>query len=88
MDLLTLVHTQLQPIFFSGIGHRIQYISSQILVDVLLHAHAHDMVALPVGDALIVAQDNVERAEHLMQQVFVAHAGVPAIIRREAATAS
>ena len=87
MDLLTLVHTQLQPLFFTGIGHRIQYISSQILVDVLLHAREEDMVALPVGHTLIVAEGDVEQAEGLMRQVFVTHAGLPAIVTREAATA-
>ena len=83
MKLIAQAHPELESLFFTGIGHRIQFIESQIIVEVLLKAFEQDITALPVHDAIVVADYDAEVAEALMLEAFKKHTGVPGEVKRE-----
>ena len=49
---------------------------SNILVDVLLTLKTQGIVALPVHDAVVVRDDNADKAKAVMKQVFREHTGI------------
>jgi hypothetical protein len=83
MGLITQVHPELESLFFTGIGHKIQFVESQIIIDVVLNAFEPEIVALPVHDAIVVGDYDAEAAEVLMLEVFEKHTGVHGEVKRE-----
>jgi len=73
-------HDQISDLFSVGIGHRIQRIESDILIDILLGLHEKDIVALPVHDALLVPLSAASITERVMAEKFVRHTGVQATV--------
>lgn len=69
-------HHHVRHLFGTRIGHKLQYIESEILVDVLLELIRKDVVALPIHDAVLVAQDEAERTKGVMLAVFRRYAGI------------
>jgi hypothetical protein len=57
-------------------GMWVMHVESNIMVDVLLALIDRKVVALPVHDAVLVRQSNVEVAEHVMEGIFHRHSGV------------
>jgi hypothetical protein len=57
-------------------GMRVMHVESNIMVDVLLALIDRKVVALPVHDAVLVGQSNVEVAKHVMEDIFHRHSGV------------
>ena len=49
---------------------------SDILVDVLEALRSIGIVALPVHDAVVVRDDNSDKAEAVMKKVFKKHTGI------------
>lgn len=49
---------------------------SDILVDVLLKLKAQSVVALPIHDAVLVADEDKETAVRVMKEVFKKHTGI------------
>ena len=60
----------------SGIGMQLFRKESDILIDVLETLRSEGIVALPVHDAVVVRDDNADKAEAVMKQVFREHTGI------------
>ena len=60
----------------SGIGMQLFRKESDILVDVLITLRSKGIVALPIHDAVVVRDDNSDKAEAVMKKVFREHTGI------------
>ena len=69
-------HPAIYPQMTSGIGMQLFRKESNILVDVLLTLKTQGIVALPVHDAVVVRDDNADKAKAVMKQVFREHTGI------------
>lgn len=69
--------------FFMGIGHHIQFLESQILVDLLLTLRDRGIVALPLHDGVMVPTTKKDDVRHLMLSIFHRHTGVDGLVREE-----
>jgi hypothetical protein len=69
-------HPVIFPLMTSGIGMQLFRKESDILVDVLETLRSEGIVALPVHDAVVVRDDNADKAEAVMKQVFREHTGI------------
>ena len=49
---------------------------SDILVDVLITLQAKGIVALPIHDAVVVRDDNSDKAKAVMKDIFRGHTGI------------
>lgn len=75
-DAIEVHHADIADQFYLGIGHRIQFQESQIMVDVLLHLKRIGIVALPIHDAVLVPASQVELSKQAMLEVFKDHVGL------------
>ena len=57
--------------FYKGIGHYLQFIEIQILVEVLLKLMESGITALPIHDAVLVSEIHVYKSKQVMEQVFL-----------------
>jgi len=69
-------HPAIYPQMTSGIGMQLFRKESDILVDVLITLQAKGIVALPVHDAVVVRDDNSDKAKAVMKDIFRAHTGI------------
>ena len=69
-------HPAIYPQMTSGIGMQLFRKESDILVDVLLTLKTQGIVALPIHDAVVVRDDNSDKAEAVMMKVFKEHTGI------------
>jgi hypothetical protein len=69
-------HPVIFPLMTSGIGMQLFRKESVILVDVLETLRWEGIVALPVHDAVVVRDDNSDKAKAVMKQVFREHTGI------------
>ena len=69
-------HPAIYPQMTSGIGMQLFRKESDILVDVLLTLQAKGIVALPIHDAVVVRDDNSDKAKAVMKKVFKEHTGI------------
>ena len=69
-------HPAIYPQMTSGIGMQLFRKDSDILVDVLLTLKTQGIVALPIHDAVVVRDDNSDKAEAVMKKVFKEHTGI------------
>ncbi|OJI94046.1 hypothetical protein PFRI_17210 [Planktotalea frisia] len=69
-------HPVIFPLMTSGIGMQLFRKESDILVDVLETLRSEGIVALPVHDAVVVRDDNADKAGAVMKQVFREHTGI------------
>ena len=67
--------------FYTGIGHYLQFMESQILVEVLLKLIENRITALPIHDAVFVGWTHVYKSIQVMEQVFLDMTNVPSIIQ-------
>lgn len=77
-------HPKISHLFCTGVGHKLQFIESEILVDVLLGLKDKGIVALPVHDAVIVRASAAAKAIGVMERVFEDHTGVMGMVEEEA----
>jgi hypothetical protein len=82
--MIAAAHPVLAAQFGTGIGHRAQFIESQVLIRVLLELKARGVVALPVHDAIMVKESEADLADETMRQVFKEIAGVEGQVVRDA----
>ena len=76
-------HPAIAPFFFKGIGHRCQYLESQIMIDVLrITLGMQDVggVALPIHDAILVPASGVEVAKNVMTYTFWLKTGLEGVV--------
>ena len=69
-------HPVIFPLMTSGIGMQVFRKESDILVDVLETLRSRGIVALPVHDAVVVRDDNSDKAKAVMKKVFREHTGI------------
>ena len=69
-------HPVIFPLMTSGIGMQLFRKESDILVDVLQTLRSEGIVALPVHDAVVVRDDNSDKAKAVMKKVFREHTGI------------
>ncbi len=81
LDLVRCHHAPIAAYFPSTVGHRVQRIESDIMVQLLLTLNGKGITVLPIHDSVLVRRDCAEKARAIMAEVFQAIAGVPAIIR-------
>ena len=70
-------------LFYTGIGHYLQFMESQILVEVLLKLIDNGIIALPVHDAVFVGWTHVYKSKQVMEQVFLDMTNVPSVVKVE-----
>ena len=78
-DILTAIqkkHSVIYPLMTSNLGMQLFRKESDILVDVLLTLQKHDVVALPIHDAVLVADEDKETAVTVMKDVFKEYTGI------------
>lgn len=80
VDRISQTHHAVAHLFFTGIGHHLQYQESELMVDVLLRAGERGITALPIHDAIIVAAEAEAEAKEIMGDVFRMRVGSPAVI--------
>ena len=69
-------HPVIYPLMNSNRGMQLFRKESDILVDVLLTLQQNDVVALPIHDAVLVADEDKETAVRVMKEVFQKHTGI------------
>ena len=69
-------HPAIYPQMTSGIGMLLFRKEADILVDVLLTRKTQGIVALPIHDAVVVRDDNSDKAKAVMKKVFKEHTGI------------
>jgi len=69
-------HPAIYPQMTSGIGMQLFRKESDILVDVLLTLKTQGIVALPIHDAVVVQDDNSDKAKAVMKKVFKEQTGI------------
>ena len=70
-DAIQRYHSGIAHKFFTGIGHYLQYLESQIIIKVLLRLKDQGIHALPIHDAVVVGKAWVDMSRQLMEQVFL-----------------
>ena len=69
-------HPVIYPLMTSNLGMQLFRKESDILVDLLLTLQKNDVVALPIHDAVLVADEDKETAVRVMKEVFQKHMGI------------
>ena len=69
-------HPMIVPLMTSGIGMQLFRTEADILVDVLEALRSKGIVALPVHDAVIVADEDKDTTRTIMKAVFKDHTGI------------
>lgn len=81
LKLIQASHMPIASFLPSEVGHSVQRIESDIMVQTLLTLNAKGVTALPVHDAVLVRRDQASETIAVMRQVFEAHIGIPASVR-------
>ncbi|MCB5206229.1 hypothetical protein [Methylovorus mays] len=83
MEKVAEVHQPIAHLFGTGVGFRIMFMESQILVKALLDCIDHGIVALPVHDALIVPKEKAEEVKGIMLESFKEVTGIDGMVELE-----
>jgi hypothetical protein len=83
VDGLLRKHSSIAHFFNTQIGHHLQFLESEIMVETLLLASANNLPALPVHDALIVPKSKAILGKELFKQAFEKVAGITPRISEE-----
>lgn len=76
MKAIRIAHHPIKQQFGTGVGHHLQFVESEILIDVLLELQKREIVALPIHDAVLVPREESRQAREIMLRVFEAHVGI------------
>src|SRR5262249_2671321 len=75
-------HAVIAPLFETGIGLRLMFTESVILIDVLNSCARRAITALPIHDAVVVREDRADEVAVLMRAWFEAHAHAATAVTR------
>jgi hypothetical protein len=81
-DAIQVKHMPIISLFEIGIGHRLSFTESSILIDVVLRLFGQGITALPLHDSVLVAQSKAELAKAEMErsiQMFMGSFGREAL---------
>jgi hypothetical protein len=76
VELIEQAHPAIAPYFGTTTGHYVQFLESEVMVNVLLRLREDNIVALPVHDAIVVPCSAKARAMEVMRSVFEELVGV------------
>jgi len=76
VDMLRDNHPDISSYFGTGIGHHLQFLESQILIDVIMRLMDRGIVALPLHDAILIPKSRVSEAIAIMRITFLSHTGL------------
>lgn len=76
-------HATVSHLFGVGIGFKVFYVESCILVDVLLALMEDGIVGLPIHDAVVVPGNRREEAKQIMLDVFKRHTGIDGVVEED-----
>lgn len=76
-------HGPVERAFYAGKGLYLSYLESFILVKVMLELVDQGITALPIHDAVLVAEDDEEHVKEAMLKIFKEFTGGDGIVRRE-----
>jgi hypothetical protein len=76
VDVILKHHDPVRHLFCTDVGFKVFYVESEILVGVLLELIGLGIVALPVHDAVVVAEKDQEEVRDVMLQTFRHHTGI------------
>lgn len=79
-------HPDIAQHFFTEVGHRLQLIESEIMIKVLRELRRHNIVALPIHDAVVVAGSKAGQAKAVMQWAAKRVAGITIPVAEEEPT--
>lgn len=82
-DSINKIHQPIAHLFCKGIGLEMMLIESKILLRALLACIDHNIVALPVHDALIVAEEDADMTRAIMLEAFKAITNVDGQVEEE-----
>lgn len=77
---LTEAHVSVAHHFFTGIGYRLQFTESEILIDVLLAMMEQGLVGLPIHDEVVVPRSSASQVKDIMLDAFHHHTGVDGLV--------
>jgi hypothetical protein len=75
-EAIMVAHAPVRSLFHTGIGHKAQFIESEIMIDVLLKLKDKGIIALPIHDAIIVGSSHEIEATDVMLDSFQCLAGI------------
>ncbi|MBL0934264.1 MAG: hypothetical protein IBJ07_05895 [Rhizobiaceae bacterium] len=76
-------HPLVRNQFYKGLGHEVQFVESQIMIEVLRTLKGEQVVALPIHDATMVPASAVHPSKEIMLEVFHRLSGVKGIVTEE-----
>lgn len=80
IDMLSRKHAPIAALFGTGLGFQLMRIESDMLIRVIIHLDKLGVTALPLHDAVLVAESKAPVAVHAMQAAFSMGAGSPCAI--------
>jgi hypothetical protein len=83
IEAIEAAHPAIAPYFFTGIGHRCQFLESEIMVDLLRRLRACpsiEGVALPIHDAILVPASEQRTATNFMSYAFWRRTRLEAVV--------
>lgn len=75
-DRIIEAHPALKEVFYQGLALHVQFIESEILVELLLDLKAADIVALPIHDAVLVSASDKDYVRERMLAIFQQRTGI------------
>lgn len=73
-------HPKIASFFTTEIGHRCQFLESEILVEVLRILGSMEIVALPIHDAILVPSPKADIARRVMLHTFKTKTGLDGVV--------
>ncbi|MET4219412.1 hypothetical protein ABIB00_004633 [Bradyrhizobium sp. LB14.3] len=80
IEMLTARHAPIAKLFGRGLGFQLMRIESDILIEVITYLASVGVTALPLHDAVLVAESKAEIAAKAMRDVFERWSGSPCAI--------
>ena len=76
-------HSDVADHFYKGLGVELMRKESDVMIELLLALKVQDIVALPIHDGILVADEDHEAAAETMKSVFLEEVGVSATVKAE-----
>jgi hypothetical protein len=76
VNLIREAHSAIAHLLGTEVGHKAQFIESQVMVKVLLRLREQSIVALPIHDGLVVSSEAEAKAKTVMMATFRDEVGV------------
>jgi hypothetical protein len=76
VDVILQAHPAIAHLLGTEVGHKAQFIESQVMVKVLLRLREQSIVALPIHDGLIIPSEAEDKAKAVMEDTFRDEVGI------------